>query len=83
MPGDGLRSTRSSGAGDYAASRTGLRRVDWVRLTEDEGRCRAEAVGVGFRLPAIRAIPLTLAADLIASGVPHVRRAAEFSQAGA
>ncbi len=66
-----------------AASRTGLRRVDWVRLIEDEGTYRAEAVGVGFRLPATRVIPLTLAADLIASGVPHVTRAAMFSQAGA
>jgi hypothetical protein len=66
-----------------AASRTGLRRVDWVRLIEDGGKYRAEAVGVGFRLPATRAIPLTLAADLIASGVPHVRRAADLSQVGA
>jgi hypothetical protein len=59
-----------------AASRTGLRRVDWVRLIEDDGRFRAEVVGEGFRLPVSRPIPLSLAAELIASGVPHLTRSA-------
>jgi hypothetical protein len=66
-----------------AADRTGLRRVDWVRLVDEGRRYRAEVVGVGFRLPVTRAIPLTLAADLIFSGVPHVTRTDEYTGAGA
>ena len=66
-----------------AVSRTGLSRVDWVRLLDDGGCFRAEVVGVGFRLPVTRAIPLSLAAELIASGVPHVTRMASSAQAGA
>ena len=42
----------------------------------------AEVVGVGFRLPVTCAIPLSLAADLIASGVPHVTRSVEHVSAG-
>jgi hypothetical protein len=66
-----------------AADRTGLSRVDWVRLIEDDGSYRAEVVGVGFRLPVTRPVPLSLAAELIASGVPHVTRATSKAQAGA
>jgi hypothetical protein len=66
-----------------AARRTGLRRVDWVRLTEDDGRYRAEVVGEGFRLPATRPIPLSLAAELIAAGVPHLTRSATHVRAEA
>jgi hypothetical protein len=66
-----------------AASRTGLRRVDWVRLIEDDGSFRAEVVGEGFRLPVSRPIPLALAAELIASGVPHVTRTAAPDRARA
>ena len=66
-----------------AAVRTGLRRVDWVRLIEDGGRYRAEVVGVGFRLPSTRPISLALAAELIASGVPHVTRSADQVADGA
>ena len=29
----------------------GLRRVDWVRFLVDQDAVRAEAVGVGYRLP--------------------------------
>ncbi|HEX4245038.1 MAG TPA: hypothetical protein VHY77_05680 [Acidimicrobiales bacterium] len=50
----------------------GFRRVDWVRVFVDNGRMRAEAVGVGFRLPAVCSIPLATAANLIAGGTPHV-----------
>jgi hypothetical protein len=57
-----------------ANSRVGLRRVDWVRLTRDHGQVRAEAVGIGFRVPVTCPIPLALAAELIASGTPHVTR---------
>jgi hypothetical protein len=58
-------------------SRTGLRRIDWVRLFDNGGTFRAEVVGVGFRLPVTYAIPLSLAADLIASGIPHVTCSSE------
>jgi hypothetical protein len=63
-------------------NRTGLRRVDWVRLLDDGGRFRAEVVGVGFRLPVTYPIPLSLAADLIASGVPHVTCSVENVSTG-
>lgn len=52
--------------------RAGLRRVDWVRLTVDEREVRAEVIGVGFRLPVVRPIPLSIAGELIASGTPCV-----------
>jgi hypothetical protein len=64
-------------------NRTGLRRIDWVRLLDEGGRFRAEAVGVGFRLPVTCPIPLSLAAELIASGVPHVTRSVEHVSIGA
>lgn len=53
-------------------SDTGLRRVDWVRMFVGRGQLRAEAVGIGFRLPATRSIPLATAASLIAGGTPYV-----------
>jgi hypothetical protein len=54
------------------AGDTGLRRVDWVRLIVNHDHLRAEAVGVGFRFPAVCPIPLSTAASLIATGTPHV-----------
>jgi hypothetical protein len=69
----GHRGARVVGARDV-----GLRRVDWVRLFVGEGdEITAEAVGMGFRLPASRSIPLALAAELIAAGVPSVTRHVE------
>jgi hypothetical protein len=53
---------------------TGLRRVDWIRLVVDDDTVRAEAVGVGYRLPAARPIPLAVAAALMAEGTPSVTR---------
>jgi hypothetical protein len=73
---------RAASASD-ATARTGLRRVDWVRLVEDGGRYQAEVVGVGFRLPVTCPISLALAAELIASGVPHVTRSAQPVRGGA
>lgn len=64
---DQARSTRSM-------TETGLRRVDWVRLIVAGDGVRAEAVGVGYRLPASRPIPLPVAAALIAGGTPSVTR---------
>ncbi len=56
-----------------ALRRSGLRRVDWVRLTlSHDGRpLRAEAVGVAFRLPVACPISLATAAELVATGTPH------------
>lgn len=51
---------------------TALHRVDFVRLLVKGDAVRAEAVGVGFRLPTTWAIPLTDAARSIAAGTPHV-----------
>ncbi len=53
---------------------TGLRRVDWVRFVVDHEEVRAEAVGVGYRLPTARPIPLSVAAALLAQGTPSVTR---------
>ena len=52
----------------------GLRRVDWVRFVVEHDDVRAEAVGVGYRLPAARPIPLSVAAELLAQGIPSVTR---------
>ena len=57
-----------------AAALVGLRRVDWVRLLVDDDHVGAEAVGVGYRLPASCPISMSVAARLIQSGVPHVTR---------
>jgi Lon protease-like protein len=51
---------------------TGLRRVDWVRFLVDLDAVRAEAVGVGYRLPVARPIPLSLATAIVAQGTPSV-----------
>lgn len=55
---------------------TGLRRVDWIRLVVDNDGVQAEAVGVGYRLPAARPISLSVAAALMATGTPSVTRTA-------
>jgi hypothetical protein len=52
----------------------GLRRVDWVRFVVDQDAVRAEAVGVGYRLPTTRPIPLSVAAALLAQGTPSITR---------
>jgi hypothetical protein len=64
----------SSGAAGSSAAATlvGLRRVDWVRLVVADGYVGAEAVGVGYRLPASCPIRMSVATRLIAAGVPHV-----------
>jgi hypothetical protein len=67
-------SSVSASASAAAASLAGLRRVDWIRLLVDDDHVGAEAVGVGYRLPTTCPIPVSLAARLIESGVPHVTR---------
>lgn len=64
----GQRQTTSS------SSATSLRRVDWIRLLVDDDQVRAEAVGVGYRLPTTRPIPLSVAEALIAEGTPSFTR---------
>jgi hypothetical protein len=55
----------------------GLRRVDWLRVVVAAGGCRAQAVGVGHRLPAAVPVPLRMAADLARVGIPVVVQRAE------
>ena len=50
----------------------GLRRIEWIRLVVGEGPTRAEAVGVGYRLPVTVQIPVSLAVRLAGEGVPFV-----------
>jgi hypothetical protein len=49
-----------------------MRRVDFVRVTVCAGRATCEAVGVVYRLPATRRIPLHLATTLAGLGIPTV-----------
>ena len=56
------------------ATLVGLRRIDWVRLVVSDDHVGAEVVGVGYPLPRSCPIPMSLAATLIASGVPHTTR---------
>lgn len=78
----GHKAHRDHPAPSADGPQTGLRRVDWIRLVVDDSRVGdrvvgAEAVGVGFRLPASCPISLSVAAELIASGVPCVTRRVE------
>ena len=61
---------------------TGLRRVDWVRFLVDQDDVWAEAVGVGYRLPVARPIPLSVATALVAQGTPSVTRTLDDSTNG-
>lgn len=63
--------------------RTGLRRTDWVRITIGDGKTTAEAIGIGYRLPAVVPITLPLALALQAAGTPLVVRQAETSAGAA
>ena len=69
-----LSGAASAALSASAASLVGLRRVDWVRLLVDDDHVGAEAVGVGYRLPASCPISMSVATRLIQSGVPHVTR---------
>ncbi|HEX4082600.1 MAG TPA: hypothetical protein VHX40_06500 [Acidimicrobiales bacterium] len=53
-----------------AACPAPLRRVEWVRVTVEGRSVRAEAIGVGYRLPATCRISMAMAADLARQGVP-------------
>lgn len=63
------------------ASRTsgfGLRRISWVRIDLTGAAPRAEVAGVGQHRPVTRSIPLSMANELTAAGVPtYVRRPVE------
>lgn len=59
---------------NHDLSGTGMRRIDWVRLTVGNGPTTAEAIGVGHRQPATRPLPLPVAARLTAEGVPFLVR---------
>jgi hypothetical protein len=51
---------------------TAMRRIDYVRLFVEDCGTRAEVVGVGFRLPVSRPVPLSYASKLISEGMPSV-----------
>ena len=51
-----------------------MRRISWVRVSWERGRYRARAIGLGHRLPTEQLIPMEMAADLAARGVPVVIR---------
>ena len=62
----------------HRRSRTGgfgFRRVSWVRIDLTGDEPWAEVAGVGQHRPVTRTIPLSVAGELAASGVPtYVRR---------
>jgi hypothetical protein len=71
-------------SGGIAAPRRadlGFRRIDFVRLTVDHDGVRAQAAGIGHRLPREVPISLRSATRLIESGVPvvvhHTERSGE------
>ncbi len=70
------QSDPSPGGAPPAASRTALRRVDFVRVTLSQRWVQARVVGVVHRVP--REIPVSpaYAARLVCGGVPLVVRSA-------
>lgn len=58
-----------NGSGDVPL---GLRRVEGIRLIVGDGPTRAEAVGIGYRLPVTVPIPVSVAVRLVGQGVPFV-----------
>jgi hypothetical protein len=52
----------------------GLRRVDLVRREHSASGTRYVAVGVGHRAPVERSVPASVAAELVAAGVPLITR---------
>jgi hypothetical protein len=67
---------RTFAAPSSAVIRTGLRRVDWVRLLigSDGNTIAAQVEGVGHRSLIRRLVPVSLAQELIAGGTPYVTR---------
>jgi hypothetical protein len=49
-----------------------LHRISWVRIDLTGDTPRAELAGVGQHRPVIRSIPMSVAAELAAAGVPTV-----------
>jgi hypothetical protein len=61
----------------------GMRRVDFVVvITDNQGRIRREAHGVGHRLPCARVISQRAMLDLAATRVPIIIRQARRSPSG-
>ena len=53
----------------------GLRRISWVRIDLTGEHPRAEVAGVGQHRPVTRTVPLSVATELSAGGVPtFIRR---------
>jgi hypothetical protein len=68
----GVRQARQAGRTRHSALAVGMCRVDYVRLLVGDDRVRAELVGVGYRLPTAREVPLAYATGLIREGTPSV-----------
>jgi hypothetical protein len=59
----------------------GMRRISWVKIDLTGAHPRAEVAGVGQHRPVTRTVPLSLAADLVAEGVPtFVSRSTELAE---
>jgi hypothetical protein len=55
-----------------------MRRISWVRIDLTGVEPRAEVAGVGQHRPVTRTIPLSVAHELAAAGIPtYVRRPVE------
>ena len=50
----------------------GMRRLSWLQVVVDGETSRAEVHGLGHRLPCVREVSLTTAAELAAEGLPVV-----------
>ena len=59
-----------------------MRRLDWVRVVVGRQGAHAHAVGSTHRLPRTVPIPVDLAAELAAGGVPLVLRCMDGTTAG-
>ena len=56
------------------AAAFGMRRISWVKIDLTGEHPRAEVAGVGQHRPVTRTVPLSIAADLAAEGVPTIVR---------
>lgn len=54
------------------AAALGMRHISWIDITVDEVGVRAQAHGVGHRLPRVIPVSLAAAADLASGGTPLV-----------
>jgi len=56
------------------AAALGMRHISWIDIIVDDAGARAQAHGVGHRLPRVIPLSLAAAADLASEGTPLVMR---------